>query len=99
MGVFFRVLMVRVEVPELPGLKVMEVALREVLGPVGVIDADIVTVPVNPLRLVSVMRDEVVDDRGRLREFGLDVMEKSETMTLTEMVWDRAPLVPVTIAE
>ncbi len=91
--------MVRVEVPELLGLKVMEVALREVLGLVGVTDSDSVTVPVNPLRLVSVMRDEVVDDRGRLRAFGLAVMEKSETITLTETVRDREPLVPVIGAE
>ena len=86
----------RVDVPEPSELRVTSVGLREVLGPVGVIVAESVTAPLKPLRLLRVMSDEAVDDLRRLREFGLAVIEKSETIMLGVMLWDWELLVPVT---
>jgi hypothetical protein len=68
-----------------PGVSVTDELLRFVLGPeVGETTAERVTVPENPLRLVSVIRLFADVPRVRLSEDGLMEMEKSDTMTRIE---------------
>jgi hypothetical protein len=74
----------RVEVASPPEDKVSEVLLRETLRPEDETDSDKVTVPLKPLRLVTVMVDELVEDCERLKDVGFALMLKSETMTRIE---------------
>ncbi len=75
----------------------IEVVLREVLGPGGETEDERVTVPLNPFRLVKVMSDVPVEPCGMLRELGEADIVKSETTTrmVTECVSE--PVVPVTV--
>lgn len=97
-GVLCTALTLRVEVPCPPGVRVTDELLSDVFGPcVGETAVERVTVPVNPLRLVSVIRLVPDAPRGRLSEDGLMEMEKSDTMTRTDTEWASDPLVPVTV--
>lgn len=81
-----------------PGVRVIDELLSDVFGPgVEEITVDRVMVPLNPLRLVSVIRLVPDVPRGRLSDDGLMEMEKSDTMTRTETECDSDPLVPVTV--
>jgi len=53
-------------------------------------------VPVNPFRLVTVIRLVPDVPRGRLRDDGLIEIGKSDTMTRIETECASDPLVPVT---
>ena len=61
------------------------------------------TVPLNPLRLVTIMVEVPVDPAGIVRLLGLAVIEKSAaepdetTVKATSTECDRLPLVPVTV--
>ncbi len=88
--------MVRVEVPELPGVRVIVVVLRDAFGPEGEMVTERVKVPLR-FKLVRVMSEDAVEDWWRLSVLGLPEKEKSETMTGMEIVWDREPLAPVTL--
>ncbi len=98
MGVLLSVLMVRVDVPELLGIRVILVGVRDAFGPEGEMITERVKVPLKPFKLVRVTSEDTVEDRARLSVVGLAEMEKSDTMTGIEMLWDRDPLVPVTLA-
>lgn len=83
-----------------PEVRVTDGLLRLVLGPdVGETVVERVIVPVNPLRLVSVIRLDPDAPRGRLSADGLTEIEKSDTMTRTETECVCDPLVPVTVTE
>jgi len=59
-AVWFPVDTVRIELAELPGLRVMEFGLRKIdglLGPAGDIDDDSEMLPENPFRLDRVIED------------------------------------------
>src|SRR5438094_8362861 len=87
-----------VDVPWPPEVRVTDELLNDVLGPdVGETTAERLTVPVNPFRLVTVIKLVPDVPRGRLREDGLIEMEKSDTMTRIETECMRDPLVPVTV--
>ncbi len=83
--------------PELLGVRMMVVVLKDAFGPEGEMVTERVTVPLKPFKLVRVTSEDTAEDRARLRELGAALMEKSETMTL--MVTERVsePLVPVMI--
>jgi len=91
----------RVELPAPFEVSVIVEGLRLVVGPVGETEAAMVTVPVNELRLVTVIVDFPEDPWRMLNEVGLAERLKSGagvTWYVT-LVWeDRAPLVPITIA-
>jgi len=81
-----------------PEVKLTVELLSDVLGPeVGETTVERVTVPANPLRLVSVIRLVPDVPRGRLSDDGLMETEKSDTITRTETECDSDPLVPVTV--
>ena len=87
-----------VDVPWPPDVRVTDELLNEVFGPdVGETVADRLMVPVNPFRLVTVIRLVPDVPRGRLRDDGLMEMEKSDTMTRIETECASEPLVPVTV--
>jgi hypothetical protein len=97
-GVLCTALMLSVEVLCPPGVRATDELLSDVFGP-GVEETAVerVTVPVNPLRLVSVIRLVPEVPRGRLSDDELMEMEKSDTMTRTETECDSDPFVPVTV--
>ncbi len=71
--------------------------LNAVLGPgVGETVAERVTVPANPLMLVSVTRAVPDEPRDKLSELVLMEIEKLDTTTVIEIECTREPLVPVT---
>jgi hypothetical protein len=87
-------------VPEPPGDSTTEVLLSDALGPeVDEIVAERVTVPENPLILVSVTRAVPDEPRDKVSEDGLMEIEKSDTTTVTETECTSEPLVPVTVTE
>ncbi len=97
-GVLCTALTLSVEVLCPPGVRETDELLSAVFGPgVGETAVERVTVPVNPLRLVSVIRLVPDVPRGRLRDDGLMEIVKSDTMTRTETECDSDPLVPVTV--
>ena len=97
-GVLCNALTLSVDVPWAPDVRVTEELLNEVLGPeVDETVAERLMVPVNPFRLVTVIRLLPDVPRGRLRDDGLIEIEKSDTMTRMEMECVSDPLVPVTI--
>jgi hypothetical protein len=97
-GVLCCALTLSVEVLCPPGVKATDELLSDVLGPdVGETTADSVIVPVNPFKLVRVIRLVPEVPRARLKEDGLTEMEKSETTTRTETECTSDPLVPVTV--
>ena len=60
------------------------------------------TVPLNPVRLVTIMVEVPVEPAGIVRLLGLAVIEKSAepgetTVKATSTECDRLPLVPVTV--
>ena len=57
------------------------------------------TVPVKPLRLVSVMVDVVEVPASMVGEAGLADIENSETLTVIVAEWVRVPLVALTATE
>ncbi len=74
--------------------------LRDFLGPeVGETTFESVTVPANPLRLVSVIRLAPEVPRGRLSDDRLMEIEKSDTTTVTETERTSRPLVPVIVPD
>ena len=96
-GVLCVALTLSVEVPCPPDVRATEELLNDVLGPdVGETTAERLIVPVNPFRLVSVIRLTPEVPRGRLRDDGLIEIEKSDTMTRIETECASEPLVPVT---
>ena len=97
-GVLCCALTLSVEVLCPPDVRVTVELLSDVLGPeVGETVVERVTVPVNPLRLVRVIRLVPDEPRGRPSEDGLTEMEKSDTMTAMETECTSDPLVPVTV--
>ena len=97
-GVLCNALMLSVDVPWPPEVRVTDELLNDVLGPdVGETVAERLMVPVNPFRLVTVIRLLPDVPRGRLKEDGLTDMEKSDTMTRIEKECASDPLVPVTV--
>src|SRR5947209_20568923 len=96
-GVLGVALTLSVEVPCPPDVRAIEELLNDVLGPdVGETTAERLMVPVNPFRLVTVIRLVPDVPRGRLRDDGLIEIEKSDTMTRIETECASDPLVPVT---
>ena len=91
----------RVELPAPFEVSVIVEGLRLVVGPVGETEAAMVTVPVNELRLVTVIVDFPEDPWRMLNEVGLAERPKSGAgvTCYVTLVWeDRAPLVSNTIA-
>ena len=89
----------RVEVPEDPGVRVIEETLRLVWR---LDDVDTVsrTVPLKKLRLATVIRLVVDVLLERLTDDGLAEMEKSpldDTVTDIVVEWDNEPLEPFTV--
>ena len=89
----------RVEVPEDPGVRVIEETLRLVWR---LDDVDTVsrTVPLKKLRLARVIRLVVDVLLERLTDDGLADMEKSpldDTVTDIVVEWDNEPLEPFTV--
>lgn len=81
-----------------PDVRVTDELPSDVFGPeVGETAAESVTVPANPLRLVSVIRLVPEVPRVRLSDDGLMEIEKSDTTTVNETEWTSDPLVPVTV--
>ena len=97
-GVLWAALTLIVDVLCPPGVRVTDELLSDVFGP-GVEETAVerVTVPVNPLRLVSVIRLVPDVPRGKLSDDGLVEMEKSDMMTRTETECVIEPLVPVIV--
>jgi hypothetical protein len=87
---------VRVDVPEVE----IDVGLRVAAKAVGAV-ADSVTVPVNPLRAVTVIVEVPEDPRLMLKDAGEADIEKSGevTCTVTIVEWFTDPFVPVTVTE
>src|SRR6266700_1176518 len=84
-GVLCNALTLSVDVHWPNDVRVTDELLNDVLGPdVGETVAERLMVPVNPFRLVTVMRLLPDVPRGRLREDGLTDMEKSDMMTRIE---------------
>ena len=84
-GVLCAALTLSVIVLWLPGVSVIDELLGDVLGAgVGETVAERFTVPANPFRLVNVTMTVRDAPRGKLRDDGLTVIEKSETVTRTE---------------
>ena len=97
-GVLCNALTLSVDVPWPPDVRVTDELLNDVLGPdVGETVAERLMVPVNPFRLVTVIRLLPDVPRGRLRDDGLIEIEKSDTMTRIETECASDPLVPVTV--
>src|SRR5207245_9190955 len=97
-GVVCNSLTLRGDVPWPPDVRVTDELLNDVLGPdVGDTVAERLMVPVNPFRLVTVIRLLPDVPRGRLRDDGLIEIEKSDTMTRIETECASDPLVPVTV--
>ena len=71
---------VRVEVPVPPDVRVMLVGLREAVMPEGETEVARLTVPVKPLRLVTVTDDCVAEPAVTVR---LDWAETMKSVTLT----------------
>ncbi len=97
-GVLCSALTLSVDVPWPPDVRVTDELLNDVLGPdVDETTAERLMVPVNPFRLVTVIRLLPDVPRGRLRDDGLMEIEKSDTMTRIETECASDPLVPVTV--
>ena len=97
-GVLCNALTFSVEVLCPPDVRVTDELLNDVFGPdVGETTAEKLMVPVNPFRLVTVIRLVPDVPRGRLRDDGLIEIEKSNTMTRIETECASDPLVPVTV--
>src|SRR6266487_3874625 len=90
-------LQVRVELPELP--RVTLVGTSEQVGPDGETDSDRLTVPVNPLRELTVIVSVPVAPEFTMKLDGFAENAKSCTVNVRVVEWDRAPLVPVTVIE
>ncbi len=69
-----------------PGLRLTLAGLAEAVRPLGVTDVESVMVPVNPLKLLSVIDDVPEEPAGMVRLDGLDEMVKSPTPTVTVAV-------------
>ena len=67
------------------------------MRPAGDTDDVRATVPVNPWSGATVMVDVALAPATTVALVGLAVTVKSLTVTVTVAVWDRAPLVPVTV--
>jgi hypothetical protein len=92
---------VRVTLAELPEDNVALSELRVAPGPPETL-ATRVTVPLNPLRLVTVMREVADDPDGNVNVAGLAETLKSgaaPTVTVMPAEWLRRPLVAVTLIE
>ena len=75
----------------------MLVGVRVHVRPAGDTEDVRATVPVKPLTGATVMVDVAAVPTLTLAVVGLAVTEKSVTMKVTVAVWDRVPLVPVTV--
>ena len=75
-------LMVRVEEPDPPGLKLMLAGLMEAVSPVGVTDMEKLIVPVKPATLRTVMGEVPELPPGTFTVVGLAEMVKSPTSTV-----------------
>jgi len=85
-------------VPWPPDDRTTEELLSDVLGPeVEETVAERVTVPANPLTLVSVIRAIPDEPRDRFSKDGLMEIEKSDTTTVMVTECTSEPLVPVTV--
>ena len=71
--------------------------LKEKLSPEGDDDADRLTPPENPFKLVTVIVEEAELFTRKLREEGIAETEKSETFTVTVVDPLTDPLTPVTL--
>jgi hypothetical protein len=97
-GVLCTAFTLSVEVLCPPGVRETDELLSDVFGPdVGETTVDRLMVPVNPFRLVRVIRPVPDVPRDRLSDDGLMEMEKSDTMTRTETECTSDPLVPVAV--
>lgn len=88
---------VNVEVEDPPEAKVKLVGFCERVRPLGELPSLSVTVPVNPLILVTVAADTLEVPTGTLRSVGVAEMVKSVTRTVTLTTWVKEPDVPVTV--
>ncbi len=95
--VFFRILTVRVDVPDPPELRETLFELKLSLGPAGEQTAERDTVPAKLFRLTRLMVTVPELPLARLSELTLVPRPKSSTLTVivTECVIE--PLVPVTV--
>lgn len=90
-------------VPLPPAGRVMLEELSEIAGPEGDIEAARLIAPVNPFKLVTVIVEAPEEPAVMLKPLGLLVIAKlgwGEGLTVTVMltVWEKDPLVPVTVA-
>jgi len=85
----------RALVPEVP--RTTLVGVRVHVSPAGETDEDRATVPVKPLRLVTVIVDAAAVPAFTATLVGLAVTEKSWIVTVTVAVWVRPLLEPVTV--
>ncbi len=88
---------VRVELPDPPELRDTEEGVSVAESPDGDVAEDRVTVPVNPLTLLSWIVEVAEDPLRIVRDAGLDETEKSTTLTVTTTECDRDPTVPVIV--
>ena len=97
-GVLCNAFTLSVEVLCPPEVRVIDELLSDVFGP-GVLEITVerVMVPVNPFRLVMVIRPVPDVPRDRLSDDGLMEIEKSDTTTRTETECDSDPLVPLAV--
>jgi len=73
------------------------VGVKVQVSPAGLTAEVRATVPVKPLIGATVMVDAAAVFTVVVTAVGLAVTEKSVTATVTVAVWDRLPLVPVTV--
>lgn len=93
---------VRTDVPVRPVEIRRDGGLSDVVGPlltIGLTDADIVTLPENPFRLVSVRLEVLLDPLMILRVVELVEREKSVTWNMIIVELFTEPLVPVTVSK
>ncbi len=76
-----------------PGVRLTLVGLSDAVTPAGVTDVERLTVPVKPARLVRVTVEVPEAPTCIVKLAGLEEMLKSPTPTVTEVVWERGPLV------
>ncbi len=90
-------LRVSVEEPVPPGLRLTPAGLMEAVRPER-FDVEVrVIVPVKPARLLRVMAEVPELPAWMVTVPGLAEMVKSPTPTVTVVVWERDPLVAVTV--
>ncbi len=88
---------VRVELPDPPELRIIEVGLADAVSPDGADVVESVTVPAKPLRLLSLIWAVPDAPLKTVRDVGLDEIVKSTTLIVTRTECESDPIVPVTV--